>query len=92
METNSPDARLKMEDSATVGETRSQTKEEALEQHQQELDEIVDAHDDSVRLLFQLDRFVTLVDYDPAIAKRRSSARPGCKNEADRSRIDGIRG
>lgn len=81
-----------MEDGATLEETRTQTKEEALEQHQQELDEIVDAHDDSVRLLFQLDRFVTLVDYDPAIAKRGSLACPGCKNEADRLSFDGIRG
>lgn len=81
-----------MSDSVPPHDTPTQTKEEALEQHQQELEQILDAHDDQVRLLFQLDRFVTLVDYDPAIAKGTLPACPVHKNEADRLRIDRIRG
>lgn len=33
---------------------------------------IVDKHDDYVRELFHLDRFVTLIGFDPAIAKGAS--------------------
>ena len=73
-----------MQDSPPVDETRTQTKEEAFEQHEQELEQIIDTHDDSVRLLFQLDRFVTLVDYDPVVAKRELFASSSRKNEPDR--------
>lgn len=34
---------------------------------------IVDRHDDHVRELFHLDRFVTLLGFDPSVAKGRSS-------------------
>lgn len=41
-----------------------------------QLTEIVDRHDDLVRELFHLDRFVTLVGYDPADAKGASRPTP----------------
>jgi hypothetical protein len=34
---------------------------------------IVDKHDDYVRELFHLDRFVTLIGFDPAVAKGTSA-------------------
>ncbi|KAK4702013.1 helicase SRCAP/SWR1, partial [Phenoliferia sp. Uapishka_3] len=39
----------------------------------QQLAEIVDSHDDHVRELFHLDRFVTLIGFDPAVAKQDKS-------------------
>lgn len=44
-----------------------------LEQCQNRLAEIADRHDDKVRLLFHLDKFVSLVNYDPKVAKEDKS-------------------
>ncbi|BGP22345.1 swr1 complex component [Rhodotorula toruloides] len=44
-------------------------REQQIDAKQAQLTEIVDRHDDLVRELFHLDRFVTLVGYDPAVAK-----------------------
>lgn len=49
------------------------TREEAIEQHEQELQSIEDQNEENVRLLFHLDRFVNLIDYDPVNAKSKLS-------------------
>lgn len=41
-----------------------------------QLAEVVDEHDDLVRELFHLDRFVTLIGYDPIQAKRKPPVWP----------------
>ncbi|KAL8279864.1 hypothetical protein RQP46_007714 [Phenoliferia psychrophenolica] len=58
----------------------SHTQEEVLawrtaqiDTRQAELAQIVDSHDDHVRELFHLDRFVTLIGFDPATAKQDKS-------------------
>ncbi|GAA5908870.1 chromatin-remodeling protein SWR1 [Sporobolomyces salmoneus] len=44
-----------------------------IDKRQAEITAIVDRHDDHVRELFHLDRFVTLVGFDPAVAKQDRS-------------------
>ena len=42
---------------------------EMLQRKRDALNDIVNRHDDLVRELFHLDKFVTLVSYDPKVAK-----------------------
>ncbi|KDE05864.1 hypothetical protein MVLG_03807 [Microbotryum lychnidis-dioicae p1A1 Lamole] len=65
---------------STSGAPRTYTEEEInawrateIEAKSNELAEIVNRHDDCVRELFHLDRFVTLVGFDPAVAKQDKS-------------------
>ncbi|KIJ15547.1 hypothetical protein PAXINDRAFT_77322, partial [Paxillus involutus ATCC 200175] len=44
-----------------------------LVDRQAELDRVLDRHDDSVREVFHLEKFVTLLEYDPKVAKRDDS-------------------
>ncbi|GAA6008760.1 hypothetical protein JCM11491_003425 [Sporobolomyces phaffii] len=48
-------------------------REYEVDKRQTEIAAIVDRHDDNVRELFHLDRFVTLIGYDPAVAKQDRS-------------------
>ncbi|KAI5478760.1 helicase SWR1 [Pseudohyphozyma bogoriensis] len=56
-----------------VPETREEQlkewRQKLVDARQAELTTIVDSHDDHVRELFHLDRFVTLIGFDPAVAK-----------------------
>ncbi|KAF8841686.1 hypothetical protein BDN67DRAFT_949069 [Paxillus ammoniavirescens] len=44
-----------------------------LADRQAELDRVLDRHDDTVREVFHLEKFVTLLEYDPKVAKRDDS-------------------
>lgn len=50
-----------------------ESREAALSDTRFEATHIMDQHDDKVRQLFHLEKFVTMVDYDPATAKSDSS-------------------
>ncbi|KAG8903550.1 swr1 complex component, partial [Tulasnella sp. 403] len=55
-------------------ETIEKKKEDMLLQRRQDLTKILDLHDDLVREAFHLEKFVTLVSYDPKVAKDDKSA------------------
>lgn len=50
------------------------TRNEALAERQHDIEEIMAEHDDHVRELFHLDRFTSLVYYDPVAAKQDNSS------------------
>ncbi|QRV84283.1 hypothetical protein RhiJN_12299 [Ceratobasidium sp. AG-Ba] len=50
-----------------------QRRAELVEERKRELDGVVDRHDSTLRELFHLNKFVTLIGYDPHIAKQEKS-------------------
>jgi hypothetical protein len=65
-----PDASTK---TSAVSKTIKQLQEEAKAEKQKELHDTFEKHDDKIRELFHLTKFVTLVDYDAEAAKQDES-------------------
>ena len=62
--------RRKLEDGRRRSARRSSVSEiSAIDRCQSRVNEILDRHDDHIRMLFHLETFVSLVNYDPQIAK-----------------------
>lgn len=58
---------------ATTSPQPDNSLEQDIETEQKKLSEIFDRHDDRVRMLFHLENFVSLVNYDPQAAKQDQS-------------------
>lgn len=59
--------------SSSVKKEPEDSLEQEIEAEQKKLSEIFDRHDDRVRMLFHLENFVSLVNYDPQAAKQDHS-------------------
>ncbi|KZV89961.1 hypothetical protein EXIGLDRAFT_771244 [Exidia glandulosa HHB12029] len=62
--------KLRLPARASLEERVASRKAEMVLTRQARLEQIKDEHDDMVRELFHLEKFVTLVEYDPAVAKQ----------------------
>ncbi|KAG8924967.1 swr1 complex component [Tulasnella sp. 418] len=63
----------RMEDLDVLSRQVEQRKTKMMATRRNELKQIIDRHDDLVREMFHLERFVTLTGYDPKIAKEDNS-------------------